>query len=347
MKKAILTSVLCVASCFAAYDSSKSYGYEVTPFASGILTDSKTGIDNNHYANLGISLAKNFDETFINQVELMYVRSSNLNYADSNKTTNINRYLLNAIKRYDITDKFSLYGFAGAGYQDVTNEALRNKDSALLNYGVGLRYDIPYYGMSIKSDVRHIYATRESQNEVMYTLGLGMPLGKKSEEPIEAKIPEVVKPVSEPVIINKKVDGDDDGDGVPNSLDKCPNTSPNVKVNKDGCVETVNLKINFDFNKADVKPQYDSTITNFANTMKGNSSYDAKIEAHTDSKGSDSYNQKLSEKRASSVVNSLVSKGVNKNSLQAVGYGESQPIASNDTEEGRAENRRVIGYINQ
>lgn len=276
----------------------------------------------------------------------MYIRSDILNYINSNKTAHVNRYLLNAVKRYDITDKFSFYGFAGAGYQDVTNEASRHKDSALLNYGVGLRYDIPYYGMSIKSDIRHIYTTRENQNDVMYTVGLGMPLGKKSEETIEAKIPEVVKPVSEPVVI-KKVDGDDDGDGVPNSLDKCPNTSPNVKVNKDGCVETVNLKINFDFNKADVKPQYDSTITNFANTMKGNSTYDAKIEAHTDSKGSDLYNQKLSEKRASSVVNSLVSKGVDRNSLQSVGYGESQPIASNDTEEGRAENRRVIGYINQ
>lgn len=347
MKKILFVSTLCVSSVFAEFDSSKSYSYEVTPFASGILTDSKTGIDNNHYANLGISLAKNFDDTFINQIELMYIRSDVLDYIDSSKTAHVNRYLLNAVKRFDITDKFSFYGFAGAGYQDVTNEALRHKDSALLNYCVGLRYDIPYYGMAIKSDVRHIYATRESQNEVMYTLGLGMPLGKKSEEPIEAKIPEVVKqPASEPVII-KKTDGDDDGDGVPNSKDKCPNTSHNVKVNKDGCVETVNLKINFDFNKSDVKPQYDSTITNFANTMKGNSSYDAKIEAHTDSKGNDSYNQKLSEKRALSVVNSLVSKGVNKNSLQSVGYGESQPIASNDTEEGRAENRRVIGYINQ
>ncbi len=353
MKKIVLSSALCVASLFAAHDPSKTYSYEVTPFASGILTDSKAGVKNDHYANLGISLAKNFDTDFINQIELMYIRSDILKYLDSSKTTHVNKFLLNAIKRFDITENFAAYGFVGAGYQDVTNPILKHKDSALLNYGVGLRYDIPNYGMAIKGDVRHIYATREGQNDFMYTLGLGMPLGKKSYEPVEAKVPvvdstPVAEPtVQEPIAQEKDWSNDDDRDGVPNHLDKCPNTSPGVKVNKDGCVETVELKINFDYNKSDVKPQYDSIIVNFANIMKQNRAFEARIEAHTDSKGSDSYNQKLSERRAASVVNALVNKGVDKYSLESVGFGESQPIASNDTEEGRAQNRRVVGYINQ
>ncbi len=353
MKKIVLSSTLCIASLFAAHDSSKTYSYEVTPFASGILTDSKAGIKNDHYANLGISLAKNFDTDFINQIELMYIRSDILKYLDSSKTTHVNKILLNAIKRFDITDNFAAYGFVGAGYQDVTNPVLKHKDSALLNYGVGLRYDIPNYGMAIKGDVRHIYATREGQNDFMYTLGIGMPLGKKSYEPVEAKVPVVDNTSTPETITQEKVvtkeewANDDDRDGVPNHLDKCPNTSPGVKVNKDGCVETVDLKINFDYNKSDIKPQYDSIITNFANIMKQNRAFEARIEAHTDSKGSDSYNQKLSEKRAFSVVNALISKGVDKYSLEAVGFGESQPIATNDTEEGRAQNRRVVGYINQ
>ena len=91
----------------------------------------------------------------------------------------------------------------------------------------------------------------------------------------------------------------------------------------------------------------ENKITQFANMMKENKSITAVIEAHTDSKGSDSYNQTLSERRAVSVVNSLKSYGIESTRLRAVGYGESQPIASNDNEEGKAQNRRVTALLNQ
>lgn len=347
MKKVILASMLSSASLFAVHDSSKNYNYEVTPFASGILTDSKAGVKNDHYANLGISLAKNFETDFLNQIELMYIRSDILDYKKSSKSTHVNRILLNLVKRFDFTDSFAAYGFIGAGYQDVTKELDKHKDSALLNYGIGLRYDLPYYGMAIKGDIRHIYATREKQNDFMYTLGLGMPLGKKTT-PVSAIVPaEDNTPIKEIEAPAKPIFEDDDGDGVPNHLDKCPNTSPGVKVNSDGCVDTIDLKINFDYNKSDVKSQYDHIVTEFANIMKQNRAFVARIEAHTDSIGGEDYNQKLSEKRATSVVNALVRKGVDYEALESRGYGKSQPIASNDTEEGRAQNRRVVGYINQ
>src|SRR5574344_2655711 len=101
MKKVVLASIICAASLFGAHDSSKNYNYEVTPFASGILTDSKAGVKNDHYANLGISLAKNFETDFLNQVELMYIRSDILKYKNSNQNTHINRILLNLVKRLD------------------------------------------------------------------------------------------------------------------------------------------------------------------------------------------------------------------------------------------------------
>ena len=65
------------------------------------------------------------------------------------------------------------------------------------------------------------------------------------------------------------------------------------------------------------------------------------VAGHTDSTGAEEYNQGLSERRANSVKDYLVSKGVQAQRLQAKGYGESMPVASNDTKEGRAENRRV------
>lgn len=352
MKKIVFSSIICAVSLFAAHDPSKTYNYEVTPFASGVLTDSKAGVKNDHYANLGIALAKNLDNDFINQVELMYIRSDILDYLNTDKTTHVNRILLNVVKRFDFTERFAAYGFLGAGYQDVSNALEKHKDSALINYGVGLRYDIPNYGMAIKGDIRHIYATREGQNDFMYTLGIGMPLGKKSYEPIVAKVPVVedkvaLAPISQESTVQEDFTNDDDRDGVINSLDKCPNTSPGVKVNSDGCVETVNLKINFDYNSDKVNSNYDEIISNFANMMKENRAFVARIEAHTDGIGGDAYNLKLSDKRAASVVKAVTSKGVDPYSLESVGYGKSQPIASNETEDGRAQNRRVTAYINQ
>ena len=81
--------------------------------------------------------------------------------------------------------------------------------------------------------------------------------------------------------------------------------------------------------------------------MQENKNLTAVIEAHTDSKGTDSYNQNLSQKRASSVVNALKAYNIDSSRLKAIGYGESQPIASNDNEEGKAQNRRVTALINQ
>lgn len=354
MKKILLTSLLCASSIFAASDPSKTYSYEVTPFASGILTDSKAGLENDNYFNAGISLAKNLDDSFINQLEIAYMRSQSVGYEKTTGNTNINRTFLNAVKRFELTDRLAAYGLAGIGYQDVTQELDKHQDSAVFNYGIGLRYDIPYYGIALKGDVRHLIAVKENQNDVMYTLGLGMPLGKKyKEDQITAKIPEVVEEPPKKIFEEEKKslpivsNDDDDNDGVINRLDKCPNTSPGVKVNKDGCVDTMDLSINFDNNSAEVKSMYQNKLEKFANMMKDNKTMTAVIEAHTDSKGSDAYNQTLSDRRAISVVNALKSYGIESSRLRAIGYGETQPIATNDTEEGKAKNRRVTALINQ
>ena len=354
MKNILLTSILCASSIFASSNPSKMYNYEVTPFASGILSDSKAGLKDKNYYNGGISLGKNLDDLFINQVEISYMRSDNLGYKNSTGTTNINRAFINAIKKFEITDRFAAYGLAGLGYQDVTQELGELEDSPIFNYGVGLRYDIPYYGIAVKSDIRHLIATKNTQSDFMYTLGLAMPLGKKYSDIDKAKIPlieEVVQkketPVAQELPMEKVTINDDDRDGVLNSKDLCPNTSPGVKVNKDGCFETINLNINFDNNSAEIKNEYRKNLEAFAKMLKENNTMTAVIEAHTDSKSSEIYNQKLSERRAASVVNALKELNINSSRLKSIGYGESQPIATNDTEEGKALNRRVTALLNR
>jgi len=142
---------------------------------------------------------------------------------------------------------------------------------------------------------------------------------------------------------------DSDGDGVPDYKDECPNTPAGTQVDLKGCakVDTVKKEIilsgdtNFEFNKAALLPSAYPMLDQLAKTMKDNPETRWRVEGYTDSKGSDSYNMKLSRERAQSVVDYLINKGIERSRLEVVPLGESQPVASNDTPEGRAMNRRV------
>lgn len=135
-------------------------------------------------------------------------------------------------------------------------------------------------------------------------------------------------------------DGDDDGDGVLNSRDRCPDTPKGVKVDEDGC--WVYTGVLFDFDKAVLKAQYKEELKGAKEIFDMNPDLTVTVEGHTCSIGSEAYNQKLSERRAKAVVKYLVDKvGVPASKLNAVGYGETRPAYPNDTEENRAKNRRV------
>jgi OOP family OmpA-OmpF porin len=99
--------------------------------------------------------------------------------------------------------------------------------------------------------------------------------------------------------------------------------------------------VNFDFDKADIRPDAQVILDSAAEILKENPSTRVEVAGHTDSTGPDDYNQGLSERRARSVVNYLVDKGVSADRLTPVGHGESQPVADNGTRDGRAQNRRV------
>ena len=99
--------------------------------------------------------------------------------------------------------------------------------------------------------------------------------------------------------------------------------------------------ITFAFNSSDVNSQFYPVLDKVAATLNEYNQTTINVAGHTDSVGSDSYNQKLSEQRASSVARYLQSRGVANQRLQTAGYGESRPVDSNETESGRANNRRV------
>jgi OOP family OmpA-OmpF porin len=95
-----------------------------------------------------------------------------------------------------------------------------------------------------------------------------------------------------------------------------------------------------------VQEQYFTDLGELAKFLKRFDKVDVSIDGHTDSVGDESYNQKLSQRRAQAVVDMLVNTyGISASRLKPVGYGESNPVASNDTAEGRAENRRVMASL--
>lgn len=333
MKKIILSTVACATMMLAA---NSDYKYEITPTIGGVYTEGNLGLDRG-YANGGLSLGFNQFDSFIDQVELGFLRSTeDVNYKGTNADTGVTRIFTNFIKEYSLTSDVSLYTLIGAGVEIFDNEAQGNEDGLFGNYGAGIKYKIADQ-FALKFDVRHLIEADHGDNNLLYNVGFAVPFGEVAKPaPVVEKPAPVVEKVA-PVEAPK----DSDGDGVIDSLDECPNTMAKAKVDSVGCMTLVNLNINFDTNKSDIKDSYNSRIAEFAKMMNSNPKLKATIGAHTDSVGSDAYNQKLSERRAASTVEALKALKVDASKIKAVGYGETKPVASNDTVEGRAENRRV------
>lgn len=157
-------------------------------------------------------------------------------------------------------------------------------------------------------------------------------------------------------------DGDEDGDGVFDRRDTCPDTPSHTPVDNNGCPipqypaavqppvmpaeEVITLSDNqgavlFAFDKSDLTSEARSQLMAVMDRLKNANVVSIKVVGHTDSRGSDAYNQKLSERRAASVATFLISRGLPADKISTQGMGESQPVADNTTDEGRAKNRRV------
>lgn len=104
---------------------------------------------------------------------------------------------------------------------------------------------------------------------------------------------------------------------------------------------TLDSDVNFAFDSAEIRPAAHQTLDQVASTLRENQNLRVRIEGHTDSVGSAEYNEGLSQRRADSVRDFLVSRGIAENRMTTRGFGESQPVATNETDEGRAQNRRV------
>ena len=229
------------------------------------------------------------------------------------------------------------YAVLGAGYfsMDPNRAGGEKEEDTTVNAGLGVRWMLTSR-FSASLDARTIYNVDKSNNDTIAYLGLNYYLGN-------------VTPAAVPVAAACP---DSDGDGVCDEFDACLGTPPNTRVDSTGCplpvaqVASIKLKVNFAFDSDVVQEKYFTDLGELANFLKRFDQVDVSIDGYTDSVGNDTYNQQLSQRRAQAVVDMLVkTHGIDPARLKAVGFGESDPVASNETAEGRAENRRVMASL--
>ena len=163
---------------------------------------------------------------------------------------------------------------------------------------------------------------------------LGNNLGKGGNAPLGAVLGGVIGGVAGNVIGNK----------MDKQAKEIKETLPGAEVERVGEGIKVTMSeslVNFAFNSADLTSVAKTNLDKLATVLANNPDTNINVYGHTDSKGTDEYNQSLSERRAASVKNYLAAKGIASSRIFAIGVGEKEPVATNETDAGRAENRRV------
>ena len=239
--------------------------------------------------------------------------------------------------------------FAKIGLSNISNSAkggpvpFEEQTSLQIAFGAGLRYDFGRSPWFLRGDVDFY------DRDAWYAgVSVGLFFGSKPDSrPYVAPAPAPKPaPVPEPAPPPKPLpDPDTDGDGVLNERDQCPNTRAGASVDGRGCELKAEIRlpdVRFETNSDRLRPGAERTLNDAADTLIRNPNLLTEVAGYTDSQGDASYNRGLSERRAKTVRDYLINRGVNANKLTWRGYGESNPIADNGTAEGREQNRRVV-----
>lgn len=254
------------------------------------------------------------------------------------------------------------YIVGGVGYQRAEEEyVVLSPDSpfddkrgyATAKLGVGAQADYDRFSVRGEIAARHSFDRDSVVNpgengftDTLASLTVVVPLGERRV----AQAP-YAPPAPQPPRADNCANLDDDGDGVNNCMDRCPDSVAGQTIGPDGCpvAITIDLRgVNFDFDHDRLRPDSIAVLDEAAEILRRHSELRVEVAGHTDSKGSEQYNQALSERRARAVYEYLISKGIDASRLSGPnGYGEAQPIAPNtnadgsDNPEGRARNRRT------
>ncbi|MDR1554420.1 MAG: OmpA family protein [Campylobacteraceae bacterium] len=275
------------------------------------------------HATYGLRVGINTNNFIIDQFELGYDYSGGVDYYEKRLvgTANpnfikgssyIHRIYSNAIKEFEVSKSAKLYALAGIGWEsflqdnDKPLKKYHGKDGTFGQYGAGLKYHLTN-DIALKAEVRHgIKLGSPHRDNLYYTLGLSYTFGGDKQTLSQAENNEYSKQTIQEEYLSQK-------------------------------------SFNFNSGSAQVSESGKKILKEVADNLKANHDPKIKIllEGHTDSTGSSKYNTKLSQRRADAAKDKLVEYGIGTNEITTKAYGESKPVATNKTKEGRAANRRV------
>jgi OOP family OmpA-OmpF porin len=303
----------------------------------------------------------------------------NIDEKDEGKVDSVIQFVANGIYDIDLKEyteaPVTPYLLGGLGYEYVFDEVPAFESHTFIQAGVGARYRLNDR-LALVTEFRalQMFGDSDEDNEFAFMLGFDVPL---FVEVVRAPIQNTnTLPAKKTRVYEENIVADDDQDGVPNSIDKCLHTPIGDKIDKNGCTivssivipedvscvkkdkeivpvkkKTVkslkrkNLHINFESNSAVILASSKGKVKSFADYLKAHPNLSVTIEGYTDNSGLRSKNMVLSKKRAEAVRTLLIKYGVKPSKIKAVGKGDLNPIADNETASGRAKNRRIEAVI--
>jgi len=278
---------------------------------------------------------------------------------------NADHYRLDGLYHLETISEITPFFSFGVGQADFDTTGSRNGES-LVNIGVGAKYWFKEK-TALRSDFKFFRTSESSDIDAAFYVSLHHNFS--ATRPAPAPAPAAPLDTDNDGVTddrdacprtpaNVSVDtrgcaNDSDGDKVPDYKDSCPDTDlAGARIDSRGCYEiqkeeaSVKLNVEFDYDSAQARPAHKAEVQKVFDFMTQYPQTKVTVEGHTDNRGSDAYNQKLSQRRAGTIANILTEEfRVSTDRVSSIGHGETQPIASNDTAEGRQRNRQVVGVV--
>ena len=335
-------------------------GLTVYPFGGQTLYSGSSRFDDEgHY---GFGLGYRFENPWA--LELTYMQSDTKSDLPGVSDVDVDQYHIGALYHFATDNRWSPFLSFGAGVGEYSRTGQGDDNEIQLNAGGGLKYAITDKA-HLRGDLRFYRGNEEDAVNAALSLGLhyafgGRPAAVATAAPLDSDGDGVADAddacPNTPAGVEVDARGcprDDDGDGVPNYADKCPGTTNRqARIDAEGCYVKLESKIDmtlnleFDFDSAAAREEHVPEVQKVAKIMQEYPDSVVTIAGHTDSTGPADYNQGLSERRAATIAGLLTERfGIDASRVSSAGYGESQPIASNDTRAGRQENRRVMAHL--
>lgn len=322
--------------------------------------DSDRQLDNQVLYNLGIGYR------FANPwaIEFAYLNADS-ETENGGIDVNADHYRLDGLYHLETINDITPFFSFGVGQADFDTTGSTNGES-LVNVGVGAKYWFKEK-TALRTDFKFFRTSESSDIDAAFYVSLHHSFSES--RPAPAPTPAAPLDTDNDGVpddrdacprtpANVSVDSrgcaiDTDSDGVPDYRDSCPGTDlAGARIDSRGCYEilkekvSVKLNVEFDFDSAKARPAHRTEVQRVFNFMTQYPQTKVTVEGYTDSQGAEAYNQKLSQRRADTIANILTQDfKISTDRVTAIGHGEANPIAPNNTAEGRQTNRRVVGVV--